>query len=463
MSEGGAGDSAERDGAADPAGLDGREEVTEYRQPPVDYGAQGSESAHLETAMNAEDADMDEHARSAYGNELADLGADQYVHQKHPGAAPWHHPRKHYCRIRQWCRHAASLIKRLGLNRPVQGRALRYLSLPGDELLDIRTLVGVCQRSNVGLRFLGFNTAHSGERKLESDISFSEVIGIEGIQKEASLVVAERLERISVRSSKAHRTLQEHAPFDVVNLDLCDSIFGNRPGDTESPFQALRQIVDIQAARNHGPWLLFVTTRIGRDVANMHTVKGLMSLVASNAEDDTFCRAFEERYNLDCSTAANSEEGIESATDEVFKKLVSIGFAKWLMQVARPKGANPAIVEVLDCFTYRVHGSEPDMYSLSFHIAPSVSATTDATGITADIESEHVPSEFSMAAKALEALSQATDVDELLGRDISLFDRTARQATDVLCSARHSRSLCESEFGRIRTRYDQIWGGGSES
>jgi len=54
---------------------------------------------------------------------------------------PWHKPRKHYLRVYQWCQQIATLIKDLGLG---ESDSLRYLGMPGEDLLDVRTLQGVC-------------------------------------------------------------------------------------------------------------------------------------------------------------------------------------------------------------------------------------------------------------------------------------------------------------------------------
>ena len=48
---------------------------------------------------------------------------------------PWHKPRKQYIRLRQWCAIVRWLIRKVGMQ---QGDSLRYLGLPGEDLLDIR-------------------------------------------------------------------------------------------------------------------------------------------------------------------------------------------------------------------------------------------------------------------------------------------------------------------------------------
>ena len=48
---------------------------------------------------------------------------------------PWHKPRKHFVRLHQWCHETRQLLKKL---QYANGSELRYLGLPGEDLLDIR-------------------------------------------------------------------------------------------------------------------------------------------------------------------------------------------------------------------------------------------------------------------------------------------------------------------------------------
>src|SRR4051794_33064978 len=66
---------------------------------------------------------------------------------------PWHRPRKQFVRREQWW----ELVRRLYEGRP-DGAPLRYLGLPGVDLIDLRYLHDrVCNPVGRPLRFLGFN------------------------------------------------------------------------------------------------------------------------------------------------------------------------------------------------------------------------------------------------------------------------------------------------------------------
>ena len=86
---------------------------------------------------------------------------------------PWHKPRKHYLRIHQWCAEVRKLITR---NRYQEGDIVRYLGFPGEDFLDIRVLNGVCERANIRIKYLGFDsTASYAGREFEFNLSKHEV------------------------------------------------------------------------------------------------------------------------------------------------------------------------------------------------------------------------------------------------------------------------------------------------
>src|SRR4051812_14989998 len=70
--------------------------------------------------------------------------------------APWHRPRKQFVRDHQWKVQINSMLADV----PTEDGTLKYLGLPGADLLDLRHFHSeVCLPQNIGLRFLGFNSA----------------------------------------------------------------------------------------------------------------------------------------------------------------------------------------------------------------------------------------------------------------------------------------------------------------
>ena len=124
---------------------------------------------------------------------------------------PWHKPRKHFLRIEQWCRETKKLIKKLD---PPAGGEIRYLGLPGEDLLDLRVIKGVCPKG-VLLRYLGFDDSFSTQLNLaQHEVNSDSSIHL------SSMITNDRIEQIVDPHQMAHKCVQDNAPFDVINLDF---------------------------------------------------------------------------------------------------------------------------------------------------------------------------------------------------------------------------------------------------
>jgi hypothetical protein len=143
------------------------------------------------------------------------------------------------------------LQKELKLSKPTHARPLRYLTLPGDELLDIRELSKVMEKAGTKMQFLGFNTATSKQRGAESDLSFSEVRQLEGIFEKPSEIIQHQIERITEENSTVRIKVLEHLPFDVINLDFTGSMTGQPPLSEASYFQVIRWLINSVRIRSH--------------------------------------------------------------------------------------------------------------------------------------------------------------------------------------------------------------------
>ena len=133
----------------------------------------------------------------------------------------WHLPRKQFVRIKQW----VSLIER-NQSRILNGKnTLSYLSLPGDDLLDLRVIHDrFCVQNDVTLKFLGFNKYPrdiNDPRHYDINLSLVEVKERKFIAQE-SVVLNNDINQIGSPGSSAHIAAQEHGPFDVINLDFCE-------------------------------------------------------------------------------------------------------------------------------------------------------------------------------------------------------------------------------------------------
>ncbi len=142
---------------------------------------------------------------------------------------PWHKPRKQYIRNNQWNSVIVSLVDALDLKG--KARSLEYLSLPGPDLLDVRSLYSVCADKEVRIRFTGLNAiaVEDKESTMDQLISLDELRGLQYIDP-SSDVHPDHLERLSNKTSIAYQNVIKQAPtYDVINIDLCGSFLESPP------------------------------------------------------------------------------------------------------------------------------------------------------------------------------------------------------------------------------------------
>src|SRR5262245_8498942 len=68
---------------------------------------------------------------------------------------PWHYPVKHVVRSEQWAALTRNLLEEHYPNLVV----LRYFTLPGADMLDVRVLSDVCGPRGISIEYFGFNAA----------------------------------------------------------------------------------------------------------------------------------------------------------------------------------------------------------------------------------------------------------------------------------------------------------------
>src|SRR5581483_595570 len=119
--------------------------------------------------MAGKESDQEGHAEGIFGTNLYEAP----VPPKRD-FLPWHRPRKQFVRDRQWREQIDFLLNDIEL----EDNVLRYLGLPGIDLLDLRYFHSkLCEPKQIRLRFLGFNnSAHpTSELQPELNVSLDEV------------------------------------------------------------------------------------------------------------------------------------------------------------------------------------------------------------------------------------------------------------------------------------------------
>lgn len=385
-----------------------------------------------ETSKDLIDDDLVSSAYSVVSTEFVDVGEEKSFQ-------PWHLPRKHYCRLKQWALHTQKLQKELKISNPAQERPFRYLTLPGDELLDIRVLARVMKNAGIRMQFLGFNTASDKLRSAESDLSFSEVRQLEGIHEKPSEIIQHRIEKIGEEGSIARQKVLEHLPFDIINLDFTGSIVGQPPLSSASYLQAIRWLIDQQCNKNRKPWLLFLTAPLARGGrTNDATARQLWSSVYQNAQKQDFADNLFDSLQITKGEILGEMNGFSQLDDQRYSKGLSLALNKWILGLLISRSDNWR-VKLVDSKSYRVFGNIPEMYSMSLKFIPYDIKSKDATGLTIALDSSADPlPELGIALELIESIYQTEDVDSLLDRDRVLLDEAITLTAELLATVRYN-------------------------
>ena len=346
--------------------------------------------------------------------------------------AAWHKPRKQWIRREQWGKEVAALLDELRLT----DREFRYLTLPGEHLFDVRHLHSVCEERKVMLRYLGFDTSR---KSASVTVSEQEVRSLPFIHGD-SLIKGDKFEALGDDKSAAYQFATQFRSFDAVNLDLCDSVASRRTHPNHSSLNAIMRVVQLQADNRTEPWLLFVTTRAGREYVNAEVTTKLLKVLQGNiANDDSFRNGLGNAALFNASSIDDECVGKNSLMAEEFVKAFGVGFSKWLLHVA--KKAWSVRQQVTVCYRVFTEGNVPDMLSLVFRFERIPVSINDPNEIittrSADVRS--VPSVTEMELGFLEAFADLIDLDRLLHDDSSLREEMVMENADLMSRARFNR------------------------
>lgn len=350
---------------------------------------------------------------------------------------PWHRPHKQYIRGRQW----ATDVVRLARELEMGDETIRYLSLPGEDLLDVRYM-GKCLFESCGLRlyFYGYDKRADGKdvefNALEFSVKESEYID------RKSRVINDDIRSLGQVKAKARQDLFNLTPFHVVNLDLCGSVACSPKAATGvSYLDAIEAMLQLQSRAS---WmsLLFITSRIDSQSSDRNLHATLLDIVdEACAKYQSFNQGFRDQWGIDPAIEAVNPECY--ATEE---ERFLLGFIEWLIAVAFESGIKPTLKSVK---TYNTNhckkGGTDDMASISFGLEPILPVRSDLFGLQhpdlsreaeaekmrqVNAKSEHVPEKVKGCERVDETLSDdSEEFRRCLGETQSLLDQCGYDVT----------------------------------
>jgi hypothetical protein len=380
---------------------------------------------------------MDNENEQVPGESLADdiFGTGEYkpVVPLKREFQPWHRPRKQYVRHEQWCAEIKGLISGF----VPDGNTLKYLGLPGKDMLDIRYFHDeICKPSGMMLQYLGFNNDGNSRTKKEPGVyvSVDEVNKLEFIS-DSSDMISDNFCQIADENSIAAARCKEMGTFDVINIDLCDGIGKESHKFLKTHYSTLLRLMTLQSRRAN-PWLLFITTRTGPEHTHEEVFGLLKVLYGKNLID---CEAFSEAsanlYKIFDEASLDEAVNTGKGMSDVFV----IALCKWIASLGLDQ--NPkANIEVQSVYAYKVNKGNDyeDLLSISLKITPTDIGAIDQLGLAQPVAS--AISECTTAVKALKTVYGQLNVDEILASSPEIKQSMVEATSNLLKLARYDVS-----------------------
>lgn len=378
-----------------------------------------------------------------------DLGYEDVEHAKvvlKKKFLPWHKPRKQYIRINQWNYFASSLVKALGINEEGKARSLEYLSLPGADLLDVRSLHSVCSEMGVKIKFKGLNYIPPEDRESMTDqlISINELRGLQYIDA-ASDVYPDHLEQLANKKSIAYQQIISQAStYDVINIDLCGSFLEAPPQDRQpNYYKALFELLRYQADRRTEDWLFFITTRTNKDMVHLETFKRFVDVMEGIfGSDNVIYQKFVDLGLVNESALEGKKIVVDKIDGLSYSNLVSAGIGKWVLNALTDH--MPAHnSKMLKTYGYNVHSNSDipcDMVSFGFWCKRLPVKAVDTFGLAAGGINQQARDVSDVVRVSrgviLSSVSAMANVDDILN-DADEFSNALRASSELMRSARY--------------------------
>lgn len=328
---------------------------------------------------------------------------------------PWHRPRKQFVRKEQWSRFNKTLITDIrGTNSFENGGPLKYLTLPGPDLLDIKMLSDLCSDQGLSMQYIGFcHASGTDEDRLRRN---TDQFRLERSDQVAdnSYISTEKLEEIVRPNSKAKTLLKQNGPYDIINIDACSPLARQDQNQTGRLIDAIRTIVSYQLDSTRKPWLLYLTTPVERQGFAKQALEALHSEITANVQNDpSFKSEIEKQYE--------AGEGIADYLNRTSKNdgrdfvcSTTLGISKWFLHLAEQANFGAKSLQSYCYSMLRREPYHPNMISTCYLFTPNSFEIRDETGLTQNVQKDQNTQPISNHYHALNQALKIQDLDRLM-------------------------------------------------
>lgn len=340
---------------------------------------------------------------------------------------PWHKVRKQFVRQNQWNKLAVRMVEeewqqdleQVDAGTVTLANPLRCLVIPGDDLLDIRSLYKALKNHKCAVRYLGFHEGQgSNELGTRVHIANNAVTSLEMVARD-SQVIRDRFQAIANEDSQAYRLLREYGPYHVVNLDFCGSMFPNTTSDPQEHYRALHRLLDYQFAHQRSKWLLLLTTKVEPHLVSPPLLQKLCEPTRKNYDTHTdFADLLLKFVPLESFAGDPATIDLSLLAPQQLVQLFGVALGKWILSLCQ-KAEPHWSVRMRGSFKYTIDpASGTVILSLAFVLEPSFPPLVDETGISTLKPAGRAGADEKICAmKIAEKIGDMLDVDELLANN----------------------------------------------
>ncbi|MFC0227945.1 PP_RS20740 family protein [Serratia aquatilis] len=340
--------------------------------------------------------------------------------------SPWEKPRKQWIRKCQWW----NLIERHLIQDQPQQIALiplRYFGLPGERLLDIRFFLSKLKAHNKSFFFYGINNSNNSWSKAQ--VQLSQVLDIDnGLVVKSSSIGLHDFDELHHVNPTAMQNIKKNGPFDVINLDFCDSVI-SKLLDMKR-LDAIKNLLNYQLKTSSGNWLLFITTRTAKNTNSAEAFERLSKLLDRNLQDADFKDEFIKYYNEIHEPTTNKIISTANITENDHINIVVIGFVKWLFGLAVACECSGKLLSIL---RYDIDDtSSNDMMSMCLSFKKDIRPLHDPSGVTTPCDNQVNVTEPELAKRSLKKIYETKNVDSILTSNLDTYKTSLDETLDLL-------------------------------
>ncbi|GAB3244615.1 PP_RS20740 family protein [Chitinimonas naiadis] len=341
---------------------------------------------------------------------------------------PWHKPRKQWVREKQWWAQIREHIIEPAQEAADTG-AIKYLGLPGEDLLDVRFFQKQLNPISKELHFLGFLNSQEAWGRAQDQLS--QLLDSQGISKKSKIEMHD-FDQMEHDNPLILSKVRKDGPFDIINLDFCDNLIS--PALQKRRLTALRNMLSYQLQLKP-KWLLFVTTRSSKATSCELAFEELLNCVKSNLGNHEFFEKFKAEFSgITLNQGNDSSENPPTLKNEEHILIYVIGLLKWIFSFAVNEKSTAKLTSVV---RYSIDGEESDndMISMCIYFKRELTPPRDKFNLTRPSNGTALPTEPTLAARALEKIAHMKSVDSILEEDQSTYTAMTRSKIGLLKDA----------------------------